>query len=99
MDDENVTSPIRTVRMCPAPAGIGIWYPEPRCFSCSAAACVDHDGLYSGLPQACRPWLAPDVVFGPRMIRYVMEDQLELASVYPGAPTGLEVRAGQGQMI
>lgn len=66
--------------LCTVAFASRLWYPEPRCFSCSAAACVDHDGLHSGLPGACRSWLAPDVVFGPWIIRYVMEGQLDLAS-------------------
>lgn len=39
-------------------------YPEPRCFSCSPAACVDHDELHFGSPQARRAQLVPDVDSG-----------------------------------
>lgn len=81
---------------CPAPADFELRYPVPRCFSCSAAACADYDGPHSGSPQASRSWLAPDVVFRPQMIRYVMEGQLDLASACAGAPTSPEVRAEHG---
>ncbi|CAB1429213.1 unnamed protein product [Pleuronectes platessa] len=42
-------------------------------------------------PARLRPggfWLGPDVVLKPRMIRYIMEGQLDFGC--PGAPTGPE---------
>lgn len=47
---------------------------------------VDHDRLLFGLSQACGSRLAPDVVFGPCIIRYVIKGQLDLASACQRIP-------------
>lgn len=80
----------------PRPA-LPVGFPEPRCSRYPAAVCVDHDGCtLARLRPAGLGWVQMWSL-DPGWL--VMEGQLDSANVFPGTPTGPEVRARQGHRI